>query len=180
MASPRHRSRSTSSPSASVAVINGWQIFTHPLFLAQFEALLGDVERLRAKDPSGYSANKKSKLLAAIYRMAFEIIPQNPADPSFRQGNTLGAAHRHWCRGKFFAGRYRLFFRYSQAEKIIVLAWVNDEDTIRTYGNKTDAYATFKKMLAGDTPPDAWDKLLSEAKAASASAARIVGKLQEK
>jgi toxin YhaV len=28
-----------------------------------------------------------------------------------------------------------------------VLAWVNDEESLRTYESKTDAYAVFKKMI---------------------------------
>ena len=51
--------------------------------------------------------------------------------------------------------------------KIIVLAWVNDEETLRAYGSKMDAYATFKTMLSNDRPPDDYDSLLAEAKSAS-------------
>lgn len=129
--------------------------------------MLEEVEKLKKSQPKDYREKKKTKLLAAIFKMAFEVIPQNPADRAFWLGNTLGAAHRHWHRGKFFEGRYRLFFRYSSAEKIIVLAWVNDEETLRTYGSKSDAYAVFKKMLGKDRPPDAWEKLLQEAQAAA-------------
>lgn len=36
----------------------------------------------------------------------------------------------HWFRAKFFQ-QYRRFFRYHQASKIIVYAWVNIEATLR-------------------------------------------------
>jgi len=130
----------------------------------QVEALIGEVEQLQATDPIGYRQKKKTKLLAAIYKMAFEVIPQNPSDRAFWQGNTLGPAYRHWHRGKFFEGRYRLFFRYANSAKAIVLAWVNDGDTKRTYGRKDDAYAVFKRMLDRDHPPDDWEALMNEAK----------------
>jgi len=165
MPSPRRR-RQDQAPSESAPItVNGWAIYAHPLFIDQLEALAGEVEHLRAADPAGYRQKKKTKLLAAIYKMAFEVIPQNPADRAFFQGNTLSSAYRHWHRGKFFEGRYRLFLRYSTAAKAIVLAWVNDEETLRTYGSKADAYSVFKGMLIRNQPPDDWDALLQEAKA---------------
>ena len=138
---------------STLVVINGWKVYAHPLFIDQFEELLHEVERLRAADPVGYREKKKTKLLAAIQKMAFEVIPQNPGHPMFLQGNTLGRPYRHWYRGKFFDGRYRLFFRFSSTAKAIVLAWVNDAETLRTYGSRTDAYAVFKGMLGRNRPP---------------------------
>ena len=35
-------------------VIHGWTLFVHPLFLAQIEALILQVESLKQKDPAGY------------------------------------------------------------------------------------------------------------------------------
>jgi toxin YhaV len=106
--------------------VNGWGIYAHPLFIDQLEALTAEVEQLRAKAPAGYREKKKTKLLAAIHKMAFEVIPADPASRIFIQGSTLGKSYRHWHRGKFFDGRYRLFFRYATAARAIVLAWVND------------------------------------------------------
>lgn len=157
-----------------VVEVNGWRIFAHPVFIEQFEALVQEVERLRNADPEGYREKKKTKLLAAIFKMGFEIIPQDPAHAMFLQGNTLGAAYRHWNRGKFFEGRYRLFFRFSSAAKVIVLAWVNDEETLRTYGSKTDAYAVFKSLLRKNRPPDEWKTLLKEAKDATEPSKRLL------
>lgn len=132
-------------------------------FLSKFDALVSKVEKLRAADPEGYRNKKKTKLLAAVYKIAFEVIPQNPAHQMFLQGNSLGPLHRHWCRGKFFDERYRLFFRFSSTAKTTVLAWVNDAETLRTYGSKTGAYAVFKAMLGKNRPPGEWKALLKEA-----------------
>lgn len=66
--------------------------------------------------------------MAATANLAFEVIPQDPSRTEYRQGNTLGADHRHWFRAKFVQ-QYRLFFRYHVPSKVIVFAWVNDEDT---------------------------------------------------
>jgi toxin YhaV len=144
-------------------VINGWTIFAHSLFLEQFEALLKKVERLRRKDPQGYVRKNVSKQLAAIARLAFEIIPQDPARTDYRQGSTLGDHHKHWFRAKFFQ-QYRLFFRYHQESKIIIYACVNDDNTKRAYGSGTDAYRVFRRMIESGRPPDDWKTLLEEAR----------------
>ena len=149
-------------------VINGWTIFAHPLFLDTLEALAAQVAALQQKDPSGYINKNATKRLAAINKLAFEVIPQNPARPEYRQGATLGDDRKHWFRAKFFQ-QYRLFFRYHQESKIIVYAWVNDEKTKRAYGSDTDAYQVFQRMLKNGNPPDGWLNLLAEAKRAGKS-----------
>ncbi len=134
-------------------VIHGWTIFSHPLFLVQLEALIQQVEALKQKDPTGFTKKNASKRLAAIAKLVFEVIPQDPARPEYRQGNTLGEDHKHWFRAKFFQ-QYRLFFRYHAQAKVIVFAWVNDEDTKRAYGSGDDVYRVFRKMLESGHPPD--------------------------
>lgn len=146
--------------------VNGWSLFAHPLFLDQLAALTQQVEALRRKDPIGYTKKNASKRLAAIAKLAFEIIPQDPARPEYRQGNTLGEEHKHWFRAKFFQ-QYRLFFRYHTASKVIVYAWVNDEVTRRAYESDADAYRVFRRMLERGSPPDDWAQLLAAARSAS-------------
>lgn len=153
-------SSNNSTPTAMV--IHGWTIFAHPLFLAQLETLAQQVEALKLKDPSGYLKKNVTKRLAAIIKLAFDDIPQDPTRPEYRQGNTLGEHHKHWFRAKFFQ-QYRLFFRYHAPSKVIVLAWVNDEDTKRAYGSSDDAYRVFRRMLGNGHPPDDWNQLLAEA-----------------
>lgn len=153
-------------------VIHGWMVFAHPLFLAQLEALTRQVGSFRQQDPVGYVKKNASKRLAAISKLAFDIIPQDPARPEYRQGGTLGNDHKHWFRAKFFQ-QYRLFFRYHAQSKIIVYAWVNDEDTKRAYNSSDDAYLVFRKMLENGQPPDDWDTLLAEAEAESIRLDRI-------
>ena len=145
-------------------VIHGWAVFAHPLFLAQIDALARQVESFKQKDPVGYVKKNATKRLAAITKLAFEIIPQDPARPEYRQGHTLGDNFRHWFRAKFFQ-QYRLFFRYHAPSKVIVFAWVNDEDTKRAYEGSDDAYRVFRKMLESGHPPDDWNQLLDEARA---------------
>lgn len=139
-------------------VVHGWAVFAHPLFLAQIDALAQQVEVLKQKDPIGFGKKNASKRLAAIAKLAFDVIPQDPARPEYRQGGTLGNDRKHWFRAKFFQ-QYRLFFRYHAPSKIIVFAWV------RAYESSDDAYRVFRKMLERGHPPDDWNQLLAEARA---------------
>ena len=144
-------------------VIHGWTIFSHPLLLVQLEALIQQVEALKQKDPKGFTKKNASRRLAAIAKLAFDVILQDPTRPEYRQGNTLGEDHKHWFRAKFFQ-QYRLFFRYHAQAKVIVFAWVNDKDTKRAYESGDDAYRVFRKMLESGHPPDDWNQLLTEAR----------------
>lgn len=142
-------------------VVKGWSLFGHALFLDQLERLIAEVQRLRAKDPAGFRQRNATKRLAAIAKLVFDIIPQDPARAEYRQGSTLGEAYKHWFRAKFFQ-QYRLFFRYHRETKVIVYAWVNDEDTRRAYDSGNDAYRVFRRMLESGNPPDDWRALLAQ------------------
>lgn len=150
--------------SQEIVEINGWTIYAHPLFLDQLEAMIQVVEKARKKDPKTYKKKRAAKLLAAVLKVAFENIPSDPTGDGYRQGSTLGDDYKHWFRAKFLQ-QFRLFFRYHQSEdaKVIILAWVNDDATLRAYGSATDAYAVFRKMLDRGNPPDTWEALLAAA-----------------
>lgn len=155
-------------------VIHGCTVFAHPLFLAQVQELVQQVEAIKQKDPVGYKAKNASKRLAAIAKLAFDVIPQDPTRPEFRQGGTLGAGHKHWFRAKFFQ-QYRLFFRYHAPSQVIVFAWVNDEHTLRAYDSSADAYRVFRNMLENGHPPDDWSSLLAQARAQGIQLQQLVG-----
>jgi len=162
--SPSGRSRQPSSrkpePPEAGVVVNGWTMLAHPLFLDAVERLAGAARKEREKKPRG-SHGPNTKLLAHIFDLAFEVIPRNPGAPHLRHGGSLGSGNRHWFRAKTGGGRYRLFYRFHSSAKIIVLAWVNDEETLRTYGGKSDAYRVFADILESGNPPGDWDALLA-------------------
>jgi toxin YhaV len=132
--------------------------------LDQLEQLHARVKRDRKKDPANFSKKAPAKALKAIHEITFNRIPSDPTDKRYRLGFALGDEYKHWSRDKFGNGRFRLFFRCDSHVKIILYIWVNDEDSKRTYGSKTDAYAVFRKMLEGGNPPDTWDELLRACK----------------
>jgi toxin YhaV len=140
---------------------NEWIILAHPLFLEQIDFIAQEVEPLKNKDLLNYRSMASTKKLAAIFHLAFKQIPNDPAIPQYRQGTTLGDNNKHWFRAKFFQ-QYRLFFRFHLQKKIIIYAWVHDNNTQRAYDSKTDAYAVFKKMLMNGNPPHSWGDLLKE------------------
>ena len=156
---------------AAPVVVHGWTVFAHPLFLEQIEALARQVDGLGSKDPVDYAQKNAAKRLAAIVKLAFEVIPQDPSRPEYRQGGTLGEQHKHWFRARFFQ-QYRLFFRYHASSRVIVYGWVNDDDPKRAYESADDAYRVFRRMIESGRPPDDWEQLLAEARA---EAARLQG-----
>lgn len=159
-------------PSEAAAQVDGWTLFGHPVFIEALTRLTDAVAREKAKAPQTYASGANAKLLRAIFEFVFRKIPADPGAAMFRQGHTLGERHAHWRRAKFGNGRFRLFYRFDSASKIIIYAWVNDEKTRRTYGAKTDAYAVFQTMLRSGRPPDGWDDLLAEARRAPQAALR--------
>ena len=88
----------------------------------------------------------------------------------------LGPGNRHWFRAKFH-GRYRLFFRFSAGQKIIIYAWVNDEQSLR---KSLEVVAAHLNVIAGQNT-----QLLglfaeeSAARSASAVSQRAITEAQE-
>jgi toxin YhaV len=147
----------------SPLVVHGWTLYAHPLFMEQLERLASEVEALARKDPAGYRRRSATKRLAAIATLAFDRIPRDPTLAEYRLGHALGSGHTHWFRAKFFQ-QYRIFFRVHARSRIIVYGWVNDEQTLRAYESRTDAYRVFRGMIERGRPPDDWDQLLEEAR----------------
>lgn len=165
----KRQTKSAPEQHASGAVLGiragDWTLLFHPLFLDQFERLVAAAERERFKQADGAPAGPNMKLMIALRRIMLQDVPEDPSRPIYRQGGTLGEVFKHWLRVKFGNGRFRLFFRYRRDVKLIVFAWVNDSETLRTYGGHSDAYAVFRRMLGEDNPPDDWDALVHAASA---------------
>ena len=139
---------------------HGWVLLFHGCIVEQLQKLHVAAGRAERNDPKGFERNANVKLFRALSQLMLETVPSDPARDEYRQGNTLGPAHRHWRRAKV-GRRFRLFFRYDSKAKTIVFAWVNDEQTLRSAGSKSDPYAMFEKMLERGNPPDDWDSLVA-------------------
>jgi toxin YhaV len=139
---------------------HGWTLLFHACVSEQLQKLQLAAERTKQQDPKGFEVNANVRLFHALSKLIFEAVPSDPNRDEYRQGNTLGPAFRHWRRAKI-GRRFRLFFRFDSKSKIIIFAWVNDENTLRSSGSKSDPYAVFQRMLDKGHPPDDWATLAS-------------------
>jgi toxin YhaV len=144
-------------------IANGWKLYAYQLFDRQLQQLEDRAESLAGKQPAHYKDQPAAKLLAAVHRLVFELIPRDPNAAEFRQGNTLGPDNRHWFRAKFHQ-RYRLFYRFSSRDKVIVYAWMSDELSLRKAGSKTDPYHVFSDLLKAGDPPRTMEQLMARVK----------------
>ncbi len=139
---------------------HGWTLLFHEGVIDQLRKLWAAAQRAEHKAPQASDSNANVKLFRALSQLIMEVVPSDPSRDEFRQGNTMGPAYRHWRRAKI-GRRFRLFFRYDSRAKVIVFAWVNDEQTLRSSGSKSDPYAVFEKMLGRGNPPDDWAALVA-------------------
>lgn len=144
---------------------HGWTLLLHECLIEQLQRLEQAADRALARNPEEAASNANVKLFRALSRLILETIPEDPTREEYRQGNTMGPAFRHWRRAKI-GRRFRLFFRFDSKAKVIVFAWVNDEQTLRSAGSRSDPYAVFKKMLHRGHPPDDWAALVKDSKEA--------------
>jgi len=142
---------------------HGWNLLFHDCLIEQIQKLDAAASRAKTQDPAGFESNANVKLFAALAELIFETIPSDPNREEYRQGNTMGPTFRHWRRAKI-GRRFRLFFRFDSKTRIIIFAWVNDENTLRSSGAKTDPYIVFQKMLQSGHPPNDWGSLLVASK----------------
>ena len=178
----KSRSDAGNPDAALPPVVNGWIVLPHPLLLDQLERLVAAAEAERAKRGAGAPDGPNTKLAAAILHLMMREVPEDPARSRYRHGGALAEKLKHWLRAKFGNGRFRLFFRYRSSDpKIIVFVWVNDSDTLRTYGSSTDAYAVFRRMLGAGNPPDDWEALVRAASAPEnlQRAKRLLGRVEQ-
>ena len=143
---------------------NGWNLLFHECLTEQLQKLNAAVERAKLKDPQQYESNANVQLFTALSKLIFDAVPSDPGRDEYRQGNTLGTEFRHWRRAKV-GRRFRLFFRFDSKTRIIIFAWINDENTLRQSGSKSDPYTVFQRMLERGHPPDSWKALLESSKA---------------
>ena len=143
---------------------HGWTLLFHDCLIEQLQKLTAAVQRARAQDPRAFESNANVKLFNTLATLILEVVPRNPNRDEYRQGTTMVPTFRHWRRAKI-GRRFRLFFRFDSKTRIIIFAWVNDENTLRSSGAKTDPYMVFQKMLKSGHPPDDWDALLACSKA---------------
>jgi toxin YhaV len=139
---------------------HGWRLLFHECVAEQLRKLHAAAERAKQNDPLGFESNANTRLFSALSKLILESVPSDPGREAYRQGNTMGPDFRHWRRAKV-GRRFRLFFRYDSKSRIIIFAWVNDENTLRSSGSRSDPYVVFQHMLERGHPPDDWEALMA-------------------
>lgn len=144
-------------------MINGWRIYYFRLFQMRLNDLEKEVKKLQEKSPNTYQRHPTTKLLASVNRVITQQVPADPNHADFWLGKTLGDQYTAFRRvKKGMPDRYRLFFRFASETISIIYIWLNDENTLRKEGSKTDVYVVFKKLLEGGTVPIDMGKMLKQ------------------
>ena len=139
---------------------HGWNLLFHECLSDQLQKLYAASLRAEQQDPQGFESNANVRLFGALSKLIFDVVPSDPNREEYRQGNTMGVTFRHWRRAKL-GQRFRLFFRFDSKTRVIIFAWVNDENTLRSSGSKSDPYTVFQRMLERGHPPDDWAALVA-------------------
>ncbi len=84
------------------------------------------------------------------------------------RAHTIGRQNGNWRRiKKGLPQRYRLFFMFAtNPPKVIIYAWLNDEDSLRKEGGRTDVYEVFTRMLERGEVPSTIEELIQGRKRA--------------
>lgn len=143
-----------------------WNLYYFRLFADILNALEHEVTRLKTeKSPEEFKSHPKTLLLKSVINQITVEVPKDPTHRDFLLGNTLGKTHTDWRRvKKGLPQRYRLFFKFSSMKSSIIYVWLNDQNTYRKAGSKTDVYAVFRKMLNAEKVPSDIDELIKQAK----------------
>jgi toxin YhaV len=135
-------------------------LFTHELFDAQLKDLMAEVATDKVRHSETWGRRGAAQRLRAV-RKILRDLQNDPTLVAYGLGNTLGPKARHWRRVKFLQ-QFRLFFRFSQKDRIVLLVWFNDPDTLRAYESDRDAYRVFSKMLKAGHPPSDLSELMRQ------------------
>ena len=129
-----------------VLVRNGWKLFYHPVFGDRYAELLDRARVLKKRlGNDEFVRHPDVKLVAAVRRVVLEIIPENPNRPDFWLRDDLAKFRRVKHYG--LPDRYRLFYVFSEQQKVVIVLYLNESGTLRKDGAKTDPYEVFGEML---------------------------------
>ena len=114
----------------------------HSCLIEQLQKLKAAAVRAETHDPDGFESNANVKLFRALATLILDVVPSDPNREEYRQGNCMGTDFRHWRRAKI-GKRFRLFFRFDSRSRIIIFAWVNDENTLLAASEQLEMHNQF-------------------------------------
>jgi len=123
-----------------------WRILFHPIFRERYESLRAAARDVGLRLPKDKARRHPTvKLFAAVNRFLSDVIVVDPNAPDFRLVGTLSKFRR--AHGYGLPDRYRLFWTFSTSQRIIIVLYVNDQETLRKSAGRTDPYAVFTRLV---------------------------------
>lgn len=153
-----------------------WELWVHSIFDQQLSDLMAEVDRLKASKPHTFGSHPSALLLQCVRDAVIKHVPNNPLDREFQLGDELRAAGLkidprfrdsmgHWRRvKKRLPQRRRLFFWARSDKNRVVYVWLNDEDSLREEGSRSDVYRVFCELLRAGKVPNDFEELCAAAR----------------
>ena len=125
---------------------HGWTIlFTEP-FLSSYGDLSANARRLKSElSDVEYAEHPDVKLFLAVRVLTKDVIPSDPHHRDYQLRGELAKFRR--TKGRGLPRRYRLFWAFSDQSKVIIFLYLNDADSLRREGGRTDPYFLFAGMV---------------------------------
>ncbi|MHD0644316.1 type II toxin-antitoxin system PrlF family antitoxin [Pseudomonas aeruginosa] len=112
---------------------NDWQILAHSYFEMQLKSLIQHVEKLKSASPSEYKLSNDFKRLAAVAKVALEVIPLDPMSRARVFTVESIATFEGTFRRVQFLQTYSIF--YLMTANQIFLVCINDGSDKPPYGS---------------------------------------------
>ena len=139
---------------------HGWTIlFTEP-FLSSYGDLSANARRLKGElSNEEYAEHPDVKLFLAVRELTKDVVPSDPHHRDYQLRGELAKFRR--TKGRGLPRRYRLFWAFSDQSKAIIFLYLNDADSLRKEGGRTDPYRLFAGMVQrGEVGSDFEDNYL--------------------
>lgn len=116
----------------------------HELYFRRLSDIMSRVAELKKRlTPQEFIRHETVKLAARIMRAEREEIAQDPDRPEYRLQGEL----RRFRRYKRGLGRYRIIFCFSNKPPLILMLYLNTEESLRKEGGRRDPYEEFAALL---------------------------------
>lgn len=148
----------------NVTVINGWQLFGHPLFIERLDALVAEAEALAEVSPDDFHKHSLPNCMRRSRTQSCSVfLPTRAPQPTtwailLVKTSDIG----NGSRAGFLIGIVSSF-NIAACPKSIIYAWLNDNLTLRKAGARTDVYRVFRAMLEGGRMPNSFQELMRAA-----------------
>lgn len=119
-------------------------LLIHRCYSQKIDLLKEKIQHLKRNlSETDFLEHEDVKFAARLRKATLEIIPEDPDRIEYRLKGSLKKFRRY----KQGIQRYRLMFTFSKTPPIIVYLYINDANTLRKDGSKSDPYVIFAKKV---------------------------------